>query len=1154
MNKLSVVVKNELLRYFISPLAYVYLIAFLLLNGSFAIYFGSFFDRGSADLSSMFAFQPWLYLLFIPGISMRLWSEEFRSKTIVQIMTMPVPVSVFVWGKFFAAWIFCALALFLTFPFWITVNLLGSPDNGVIALSYVGSFILAGCMIAVSQTMSALTKNQVIALVLSVVANLVFFLSGLEYILAFVRLFLPLSAVDMIASFSFLTHFDSISRGLFELRDAIFFTSLILLFNFTAILIVSFKTAGTAKWLKSTSRGYYIFAFFGLLLGFAGLNLLANNLTRGISADFTEEKIFTLTDTTKNTLRYLPRPITAKLYYSPVLGERNPDLRLMFDKVRLLLRQYASLSDGRFAYRIYNPEPLDETEDKAIAAGLQPLPVADLNINAFFGLTLTDSVDNRRIIPFFALERQNFLEQDITQKIFELTHPRKKLGLITSLPVFDTVINNNVVSQEWQIIKQLKELYQITNIKTAEDFPEDIDVLMIINPQNPDKKLIEKIKRYSLDGGKVLLILDNAAEAPRLFSPVNHEYVPSYLGSLADFWGIRFRNDAVVADLDNSIMVDATKDYKSNPSFTRDVVQFVLTEKNVNPQAPEVSELKNLLFTSASEIEPASLDIRFTPLITTSSNAAYLDISAIYQNINPGDILRNFRSDGTKKIIAAKIQSTHPDRPFELIAVGDSDFLYDSFWTTSVKLLDDTFAVPVMDNGNFVLNTLESLSGGDNLIGLRGKSAKTRRFEDIERIRRNAQLDFKIRENEIINRINQTKIELQEIWNKKDFEQRQTFNTDELSLIAGIRKRLDDDRQELGEIRRALNTEIDRIDGWVKIANIYAVPLTILAGLLLYLFLSRRQRPNGSFRFNDELGRVLAASLLLLGLGISSVYLTENREIESYENKPVFGSLREKINDVSKITFQNNNASLEFYLNDGLWKLRGHETFPVYQERIRSFLSALLEAVYYEKKSDRGEDLEKFGLAPLGVADSPNIRIELKNADGQNLTAFNVGRYDLDIGRGAKAAYIKFDNRFQVWLIAADFIDLEPTWQNWTYSSLWNLRFGRLAAVDGKTDTDLLADLARTMLNTYFNGSIPQSKQAEKAFAFLLNVENNNKLTVSFYKLKNKYYVAYDFISTINGKHLQTFADSTKNKFFEITAEDMEKVQNVLKSGRKPKA
>ena len=1152
MNKLFVVAKNELLRYFISPLAYVYLIAFLLLNGSFAVYFGSFFERGSADLSSMFAFQPWLYLLFIPGISMRLWSEEFRAKTVVQIMTMPVPVSAFVWGKFFAAWIFCALALFLTFPFWITVNVLGTPDNGVIALSYAGSFVLAGCMLAISQTMSALTKNQVIALVLSVVANLAFFLSGLEYILAFVRLFLPLAAVDMIASFSFLTHFDAISRGLLELRDLIFFVSLILLFNFTTVLIVSFKTAGTAGWLKSTSRSYYIFAFFCLLLGFAGLNLLANNLTRGISADFTEEKIFTLTDTTKNTLRYLPRPITAKLYYSPVLGERNPDLRLMFDKVRLLFRQYAALSGGRFAYRIYNPEPLDEIEDRAIATGLQPLPVADLNVNAFFGLTLTDSVDNRQTIPFFALERQNFLEQDITQKIFELAHPRKKLGIITTLPVFDTVINNNVVSQEWQIIKQLKELYRIKHIKTAEDFPDDLDVLMIINPQNPDENLTGKIKRYSLDGGKVLLILDNAAEAPRIFSPVNHEYVPSYPGELADFWGIRFRNDAVVADLDNSIMVDATKNYKNNPSFTRDVVQFILTEKNVNPKAPEVSKLKNLLFSSASEIEPAAPDIIFEPLIITSPNAAYLDVSAVYQNVNPGDILRSFRSDNTPKVIAAKIKSGRADRPFELIAVGDSDFLYDSFWTSSVKLLDGNFAVPVMDNGNFVLNALESLSGGDNLIGLRGKSAKVRRFEDVERIRRNAQLDFKVKENEIIERINRTKTELQEIWGKKDFERRQTFTADELSLIAGIRKRLDAERKELGEIRRTLNAEINAIDTWVKIANIYAVPLSILAGLLSAFF-SRRKRPGSSFRFNEELGRILAASLLLLGLGIASVYLTEDRQIEAYENKPVFAGLDKKINDVRHITLQNNSNILEFYLDGDNWKLKGHEIFPVYQERLRSFLSAMLEAVYYEKKSDRGEDLGKFGLAPLGVAGTPNIRIELQDADGNSLTAFNVGRYDLDVGRGAKAAYIKFDNRFQVWLIAADFIDLEPVWQNWTYSSLWNLRFGRLAAVNGQTDAGLLANLARIMLNTYFTGEAPEKTNAENIFGFTLDAENGNRVDLKFYREKGRYYVVYDFIGTINGKHLQTFADGTKNKFFEITAEDMEKIQNALKSGRKQK-
>ena len=181
--------------------------------------------------------------MFIPGISMRLWAEEFRSKTVVQILTMPVSVNELVWGKFLASWLFTALALILTFPFWIVVNILGEPDNAIIAVSYLGSWILAGCMLAISQTMSALTKNQVIALVLSVVVNLLFFLSGLEYVLSFFRLFAPAALVDMVASFSFITHFATISRGLVELRDIVFFTSIILLFNFTTAVIISFKTS-----------------------------------------------------------------------------------------------------------------------------------------------------------------------------------------------------------------------------------------------------------------------------------------------------------------------------------------------------------------------------------------------------------------------------------------------------------------------------------------------------------------------------------------------------------------------------------------------------------------------------------------------------------------------------------------------------------------------------------------------------------------------------------------------------------------------------------------------------------------------------------------------------------------------------------------------
>ena len=149
MNKIWIVTKNELLRYFQSPLAYIYLLSFLILNGSFAIYFGNFFYRGQADLLAMFEFQPWLYLLFIPGIAMRLWSEEFRNKTIIQIITMPISVTALVWGKFLAAWLFCGLALLLTATFWLSVNWLGTPDNGVILLGYLASFTIAGCMLAI---------------------------------------------------------------------------------------------------------------------------------------------------------------------------------------------------------------------------------------------------------------------------------------------------------------------------------------------------------------------------------------------------------------------------------------------------------------------------------------------------------------------------------------------------------------------------------------------------------------------------------------------------------------------------------------------------------------------------------------------------------------------------------------------------------------------------------------------------------------------------------------------------------------------------------------------------------------------------------------------------------------------------------------------
>lgn len=1146
MKKLWVVTKNELLRYFISPLAYVYLVAFLLLNGSFAIYFGHFIDRGIADLAPMFAFEPWLYLLFIPGISMRLWAEEFKSKTIVQIMTMPVPVSTLVWGKFFASWLFTALALALTFPFWITVNLLGSPDNGVIALSYLGSWLLAGCMLAISQTMSALTKNQVIALVLAVIANFIFFLSGVEYVLGFFRLFAPAAIIDMIASFSFITHFNTIISGLLELRDIVFFASIIVLFNITTILIVSFKTSGTSRWLKSGEAGYYVLLFAVMLAGFAGLNLAANNFLREQRYDFTEEKVYTLTPSAQKVLAEIPEEVIAKLYYSPLLGQRNPEMRLTFDRVRQLLQGFARQEPGKFSFRIYNPQPLDDIEDQAIAAGLQPIPLVDLSQNGFFGVVFTDSTDKHEVVPFFAPERKSFLEQDLIEKIYQLYHQKKTVGILSGLPVFSLSHDNNYISQEWHIISEIKKFYELKDIKMPDDL-EGVDVLLMIHPQKMQPALVEGIKQYSDNGGKILLLLDTAAEARRIFSPANIEFYPSDLNGLDDFWGFRFYNEVVVADLENSIVVDATKNYSTNPVFTQDVVQFKLGAGELNPDFPVTRNLQNILVASASAIAPTGKSM-FLPLIKAGANSGLLAAGAVYEGKNPAELLDMFKPDKQLKYISALLIGKNSAKPFEVIVVADTDFIYDTFWSVGRTILEKNYFIPIFDNGNFVMNALDFLAGDETLVDLRGHAVKYRGFEGIEQMRKQNLLDFRIKEKAVFDEIGRTRRALQEIFGKRDFEGRQKFSADELSLLAGTRRQLDDLRGQLAQIRSQMHQNIDRVSLQIKAANIYAVPLLILAGLLLYSLRQGWKRRHRARRFvlNREFKMVSLVSLLLIAAGAASVYVVNRSDMSAYENKPLFENLIGELNRVKKVTLVSHNGKLEFYKDNGIWKLADYPCFPVYQERIDRLLAELGNAVYYEKKSDRAEHLARFGLQPVEVDNSPNVRIEVEDGEGNRLAALNVGRYDIDIGRGARAAYVKFDNRFQVWMVKADFVDLSLNLSDWTYASLWNLRFGRLRSVNQADNLNRMAELVKEMLNTPLEAECQKLPETKPGLKVNLAVEDYAKVTLDFFAEKDNICLRYSFNNLREGSYLEFFAKHTAGCCYNIQQKDFEKIRNAV--------
>jgi ABC-2 type transport system permease protein len=243
MSPVLAVARRELRAYFATPLAAVFIVIFLLLSGAATFYLGGFFETGQADLQVFFRFHPWLYLLLVPAVAMALWAEERRSGTLELLLTQPLHTWQAVLGKFLAAWAFIAIALALTFPLWLTVNWLGDADNGVILASYLGSLLMAGAYLAVGSCLSATTRSQVVAFILTILACLLLLLAGFPLALEPLRSFLPQGAVDAASALSFLTHFQAIMRGVLDLRDVLYFLLAILSWLVATVLVIEIRKA-----------------------------------------------------------------------------------------------------------------------------------------------------------------------------------------------------------------------------------------------------------------------------------------------------------------------------------------------------------------------------------------------------------------------------------------------------------------------------------------------------------------------------------------------------------------------------------------------------------------------------------------------------------------------------------------------------------------------------------------------------------------------------------------------------------------------------------------------------------------------------------------------------------------------------------------------
>lgn len=243
MRNVMTIFRREFAGYFATPIAFIFIIIFLALAGSFTFYMGYFLERGNADLQTFFLFHPWLYLLLIPAVSMRLWAEERKQGTIELFLTLPISLTQAVLGKFLAAWAFVGLALALTFPMWITVNVLGNPDNGVIAAGYIGSLLMAGSYLAIGACLSAITKNQVIAFVITITVCFLFTAGGANAVQGLLQGWAPEAVLQTVQNLSFMSHFQQIAKGVIDLRDAVFFVAVIAAWLAANVIVVDLKKA-----------------------------------------------------------------------------------------------------------------------------------------------------------------------------------------------------------------------------------------------------------------------------------------------------------------------------------------------------------------------------------------------------------------------------------------------------------------------------------------------------------------------------------------------------------------------------------------------------------------------------------------------------------------------------------------------------------------------------------------------------------------------------------------------------------------------------------------------------------------------------------------------------------------------------------------------
>lgn len=835
---------RELKAYIRTPLALVYTVVFLVLSNAFAFYLGDLFEIGQASLQSYFRLLPWVLLLLLPALSMRSWAEEFRSGTFELLDSLPVPPWQIVLAKLSGLWLVAATALLLTFPLWLSVTWLGQPDQGAILLSYAGSLMLLAAMLSVGLCISSISDNQLVVYLLTALVILLYLLAGYPLALNPVRDIFPQGLVDLIASFSFLDQLQAIIRGVLELRTVLFFAATSVFWLSLNVIILKIKKGGGKK-LHGISR-------YALFVGFLVVAYLATVfvVSRIPSArlDLTEYRLFTLSEGSKRILIEAKDPVVLTLYYSEKEARPYPQFRQYADRVIEKIEEYSAQSQGKIRFVLIDPEPFSTAEDKAIVKGILPVPLEDGSGPLYFGLT-AESDKAMQSIGFVKPESEQYLEYELSKLIQTLQRNKKpRVTLVSELAVSgNSNPERGPLSQAWVVYRLLSERYQIEQLSPVNlVIPKDTDVLWIIHPKAWPADTLAQIKQYIESGRHALIQVDPNVESVPILAVTDASLSNLYLGSdiepLFDGWGIGFNPDQIVLDSKYAwlMQLDENQFPKRNPAL------LSLPSQAMNPNDPATAALDRIVLSSVgalalNDVSPLTIE----PLLQSSDSSRLISAEEFRKSIeDPESLLNGFEATQEPFVLAARFTGKlgKSEKSANFIVVADSDVATDRLWVVENKLFGQAVFNAQASNGDFFFNMIDQLSGSTNLISIRSRGKVSRPFDKVDQIRRNAELEYRNRQVELLSELENTQQGINALLQSKA-----NADVSDDPAYKALAERKIALRQNLRGIQRKLNQDVENLGRTIKIVNIFGMAgLLVLLGIIISL---RR-------RFFTEHGRV----------------------------------------------------------------------------------------------------------------------------------------------------------------------------------------------------------------------------------------------------------------------------------------------------------